>query len=108
MTLFYICVLGVALFGGAFVKFSIAGIQIFYLVLLFLVVAYIKYFYSHWGVIQLTKINKAIIGFELYALMMIAMSFAGTNKLFASDDLFLKKHIFHAKHIMCLSYQQFS
>ena len=64
MTLFYICVLGVALFGGAFVKFSIAGIQIFYLVLLFLVVAYIKYFYSHWGVIQLTKINKAIIGFE--------------------------------------------
>lgn len=71
-------------------------------------VAYIKYLYSHWGVIQLTKINKAIIGFELYALMMIAMSFAGTNKLFASDDLFLKKHIFHAKHIMCLSYQQFS
>lgn len=91
MTLFYICVLGVALFGGAFVKFSIAGIQIFYLVLLFLVVAYIKYFYSHWGVIQLTKINKAIIGFELYALMMIAMSFAGTNKLFASDDLFFEK-----------------
>ena len=39
MTLFYICVLGVALFGGPFVKFSIAGIQIFYLVLLFLVVA---------------------------------------------------------------------
>lgn len=77
--------------GGAFVKFSIAGIQIFYLVLLFLVVAYIKYFYSHWGVIQLTKINKAIIGFELYALMMIAMSFAGTNKLFASDDLFFEK-----------------
>ena len=91
MTLFYICVLGVALFGGAFAKFSIAGIQIFYLVLLFLVVAYIKYFYSHWGVIQLTKINKAIIGFELYALMMIAMSFAGTNKLFASDDLFFEK-----------------
>lgn len=91
MTLFYICVLGVALFGGSFVKFSIAGIQIFYLVLLFLVVAYIKYLYSHWGVIQLTKINKAIIGFELYALMMIAMSFAGTNKLFASDDLFFEK-----------------
>lgn len=91
MTLFYICVLGVALFGGPFVKFSIAGIQIFYLVLLFLVVAYIKYLYSHWGVIQLTKINKAIIGFELYALMMIAMSFAGTNKLFASDDLFFEK-----------------
>lgn len=91
MTLFYICVLGVALFGRPFVKFSIAGIQIFYLVLLFLVVAYIKYLYSHWGVIQLTKINKAIIGFELYALMMIAMSFAGTNKLFASDDLFFEK-----------------
>lgn len=91
MTLFYICVLGVALFGGSFVKFSIAGIQIFYLVLLFLVVAYIKYLYSHWGVIQLTKINKAIIGFELYALIMIAMSFAGTNKLFASDDLFFAK-----------------
>lgn len=91
MTLFYICVLGVALFGGPFVKSSIAGIQIFYLVLLFLVVAYIKYLYSHWGVIQLTKINKAIIGFELYALIMIAMSFAGTNKLFASDDLFFAK-----------------
>lgn len=91
MTLFYICVLGVALFGGPFVKFSIAGIQIFYFVLLFLVVAYIKYLYSHWGVIQLTKINKAIIGFELYALIMITMSFAGTNKLFASDDLFFAK-----------------
>lgn len=91
MVLFYIMIIGIAITGGGIVKFTILGINYTYITFAALLLSYLNYFRIHRGKIALNKLNKTLIRFEVYALIVVILSFLGINKVFGLNDLFYSK-----------------
>lgn len=81
-------VFGIAAIGGSFIKISFAGISFTYITIAFLFLSYINYFALNKGIIQLNKRSKALMLFELYALIMVFLSILHLTEKFISQDLF--------------------
>lgn len=84
----FFTILGIAIFGGSFIRFQIWRFPVTYLVMGALAVSYIRYFLVKRGVLSLKKGEKNLLVFEIYGLMMVALSFFGLNRLFISDELY--------------------
>ena len=91
MFVLFIAILGIAIFGGAFVKFQILHIPMTYIVMAALCFSYVRYFAIKRGILNLKIGEKALFVFELYGLIMVFISFLGINQLFISKELFISK-----------------
>lgn len=89
MFIMYFMVLGIAAFGGNFIKMNIAGVSFTYITMAALCFSYFRYIIIKCGKIPLDKITKSLIIFELYGLLMVLFSILGINKFFISSDLYI-------------------
>ena len=88
MFLLFIAVLGIAIFGGSFIRFQIWRFSITYIVMGALVVSYIRYFLVKHGVLSLKKGEKHLLVFEIYGFIMVGLSLLGLNRFFISGELY--------------------
>lgn len=88
MFAFFLAVMGIAIFGGSFVKFQIFHISVTYIVMLALMISYVRFFAIKKDVLRINKNEKYLVEFELYGLIFVFFSFIGINKFFISNELF--------------------
>ena len=91
MFLMFFMVFGIAIFGGGFIKNSILGIPYIYICMLSLFFSYFKYFFLKYKNLKLSIIEKSIIIFVLYGIIIVIFSFLEINKLFISPYLYTNK-----------------
>lgn len=89
MYFFLIMILGIAIFGGPFVRFTILGIPIIYLCIIFLCTSYIKYFFIDRKKIVITTSEKYLLFFTIYGLLRTGLSAIHATDFLVSDDLFI-------------------
>ena len=80
ISIFYILILGIAITGGKFVRYSILGIPVIYYCMGALVVAYIPYLIKHRKELRLYKSERNLIAFVMYGLFIALLSFLGVNE----------------------------
>lgn len=101
MAFFYIMVLGIAAYGGAFVKIEIAGIPLTYIFMALLAVTYINYFIRHRGKLKIWKSEICLIVFVCYGLLIVLLSAFGVQENLLNGELLtLKSYIFRQAYYL--------
>ena len=112
--IYLLVVLGIAIFGGSFVKYSIAGINITYLIMGLTVIYYIKYFcfdirnnknelilYDKKRIIDKTRF--AVLFFSVYGLLRLVLSYFNITDILVSDRLLIdNKYVFRQGYYLLL------
>lgn len=88
MYIFFMTVLGIAVFGGSFIKLQVWRFTMTYIVMGALVISYIRYFVVKRGVFKLKMGEKNLMIFEMYGLLLVVLSTLGINRYYISDELF--------------------
>ena len=85
----FFTILGITIFGGSFIRIQIWRFPVTYLVMGALTISYIRYYLVKRGVLSLKKGEKNLLVFEIYGLIMVALSFFGLNRFYISDELYI-------------------
>ena len=90
MYVMYFMILGIAVMGGSFTHLRIFGISFTYITIAALFVSYFRFFIIKRGIITLDKKRKALVLFEIYAILMVCISLLSITKFFISDELYMQ------------------
>ena len=88
MYFLYFTILGIAIFGGEFIRYHIFGVPIFYIVFFSTLISYIRFLFKNKFKILLNNSVKKILFFWGYCLIVVVLSMIDFYSIFPMDDLY--------------------